>query len=694
MVDCAVLLRDASVLHPRGTKRPVISLLDKLPTILILAVLVAIFVSLRKHSPSERTKLWIFAWALIFVHFFVQIFETHTGRLENIFESIDLGALELSGVLFLVSLARSAEDYARRNILLAILVPAVAFHAAAITFGWQNHWALCAALGIFFFGMAGFALFAHEKVSRFNFILAVSLIAAGSWAEFAQWSGDPNPGVIMILTLSFAISGFLFWKRFPRYSPGVVTVTAGFLCWGAVFPAGELTAHFLPHLNINPEIWNVPKFFVAFGMILSVLEEKSLIVEESNAREHAENALLLRFSKITSRLLSGSEPAALCAEIAGAITETVSFTRAAVMLAQEDGSLLVAGSSGFAETERQALQRMAADWSLGRMGELCATGELIGNNSFRLPPACVPASDHSAHPEAIVPLVSSRGTCLGWIALSSLRNSAEPSAPEIMKVEMLAADLAVTIENARLHLQLMRTEKLAALGQLVAGVAHELNNPLTGIIGYTELLSEEVTGEGATKKVVKLGNEARRMQRIVSGLLRFARQNNSTERAADFEASLRDAIQLREFHLRKLNIEVRPEIEPSLPPLAISEDELKQILLNLLNNSCDALEESRERSIRIHAKKRGGRIVFGFDDSGPGFLDLNRAFDPFYTTKAVGKGTGLGLSICYGIIRECGGDIQLANRQPFGASVTLEVPVATARVVIPDGTQVPHSHGF
>src|SRR5487761_621081 len=127
-------------------KRTVTSLLDKLPTILILAVLVGIFVSLRKHSPSERTRLWIIAWTLIFVHFFVQIFETRTGVIEHIFESIDLGALELSGVVFLASLAKSAEDYVRRNVLLAILAPPAVFHATAVTFGWQNRWALCGAL--------------------------------------------------------------------------------------------------------------------------------------------------------------------------------------------------------------------------------------------------------------------------------------------------------------------------------------------------------------------------------------------------------------------------------------------------------------------------------------------------------------------------------------------------------------------
>ena len=113
-----------------------------------------------------------------------------------------------------------------------------------------------------------------------------------------------------------------------------------------------------------------------------------------------------------------------------------------------------------------------------------------------------------------------------------------------MKLEVLASDLAVTIENSRLHHQLVRSEKLAALGQLVAGVAHELNNPLTGIMGYADLLSEEVEGEKLTKRVQKLGSEARRMKRIVDGLLRFARQNNPATRAAEFETALHDVIQL------------------------------------------------------------------------------------------------------------------------------------------------------
>lgn len=248
----------------------------------------------------------------------------------------------------------------------------------------------------------------------------------------------------------------------------------------------------------------------------------------------------------------------------------------------------------------------------------------------------------------------------------------------MVKLEVLASDLAVTIENTRLHHQLVRAEKLAALGQLVAGVAHELNNPLTGIIGYSELLVEEVQGEKIVKRLQKLGHEAHRMKRIVDGLLRFARQNNPAARAADFQAALRDVVQLREYHLRKLGIAVESQIDPELPPIAIGEDELKQVLLNLLNNSIDAVEDSAQRSIRIRASRHQDTVVIQFEDSGPGFADLNRAFDPFFTTKPVGKGTGLGLSICYGIAQECGGEIVLSNQQPYGARVVLELPVAVS----------------
>ena len=662
------------------------SLLDKLPTILVLFVLVGIFLSLRKHAPSTRIRLWTYAWALIFLHFFIQAFETHTGTPENILESIDIGALELSGVVFVVSMTQAVENRKNRLTMLAVLAVPTAFHAVAAVFDWHIYGLMALALATIFFGGAAFALRSFPHTKPYAIGIAIILAVVGIWTIQSQLSGSADPGINAILTLTFGLCGILYWKRFPRPSPGVITVTGGFLAWGAVFPTGALVAHYAPKLQVNPELWNVPKFFVAFGMILALIEDKSGVIERANERERAANRLLLQLSQITSRLLAGSDPADLCGEITAAVTGATSFPRAALFLARDDRSLRLGGCTGFSPAQQSAFEERSKAWTIEKVKELCKQGTQLGNNSFLIRSADGGTGSLSgAEHEVLVPLVSWRGSHLGCLCLSAAPttdDNASNETAEIMKLEVLASDLAVTIENSRLHHQLVRSEKLAALGQLVAGVAHELNNPLTGIMGYADLLSEEVEGQKAAKRVEKLGAEARRMKRIVDGLLRFARQTNPAARAADFEAALHDVIQLREFHIRKLGIRMDLHIEPDLPRISIGEDELKQVLLNILNNAIDAVEESAQRSISITATRQGDRVFIRFEDSGPGFNDLNRAFDPFFTTKPVGKGTGLGLSICYGIIQEAGGEIVLSNKQPFGASISLEFPATVAEPAV------------
>jgi signal transduction histidine kinase len=666
------------------------SLLDKLPTILVLFVLVGIFLSLRKHAPSARIRLWTYAWALIFLHFFIQAFETHTGTLENILESIDIGSLELSGVVFVVSMTLAVEDRKKRLMMLAVLAVPTAFHAVAAVFDWHVYGLMTLALGTIFLGGAAFALRNFPNTKPYAMGIAIILAITGIWTMHDQLLGSADLGINAILTLTFGLCGILYWKRFPRPSPGVISVTGGFVAWGAVFPAGALLAHYAPKLQVNPELWNVPKFFVAFGMILALIEDKSGVIERSNERERAANRLLLQLSQITSRLLAGSDPADLCGEITAAVTGATSFPRAALFLARDDRSLRLGGCTGFSPAEKLRFEERSKAWTIEKVKDLCKQGTQLGNNSFLIRSSQDDADFRSAgaaaaEHEVLVPLVSWRGSHLGCLCLSAAQTTEESAVnetAEIMKLEVLASDLAVTIENSRLHHQLVRSEKLAALGQLVAGVSPELNNPLTGIMGYADLLSEEVEGQKAAKRVEKLGAEARRMKRIVDGLLRFARQNNPAARAADFETALHDVIQLREFHIRKLGIQMDVHVAPDLPRIAIGEDELKQVLLNILNNAIDAVEESAQRSISISATRQGDRVFIRFDDSGPGFSDLNRGFDPFFTTKPVGKGTGLGLSICYGIIQEAGGEIVLSNKQPFGASISLEFPATVVEPAV------------
>ena len=673
-------------------------ILDKLPSILVLAVLVGIFVSIRKHSPSPRIHLWIVAWTLVLIHFFVEVFEGHTGLLEGIIESIDVGALEIAGVLFAVSMSTIAEDRRLRRLLTFLIAVPVAFHAVGSTLEWHANGILAADLALIFFVAITFQLFVYRRTSLFHVCISLVLAAAGIWSVAAQFRGDSDPAVTCILALGYGVAGVLYWQRRPRPSAGAIAIIGGFLSWGAVFPIGMLVDHFYPHLTVNSEIWNVPKFFVAFGMILSLLEEKSRINEENMAREHAENAMLERFSHATSRLLTAHNPLDVCAEIAEAIHGTSSFRLVAIFVPDHGASVGLAASSGFTPSEAAALARQATQWTARQFLEFCGSGSALGHNSFRVPPtgllparampslaspeAVAPA--HAAEvpmpemrmTEVIVPLAPSRGAAMGWILLSAPEAAFEGSSSEITKVEMLAADLAVSLENSRLHHQLVHSEKLAALGQLVAGLAHEMNNPLAAVIGYNELLIDEAETESFRARLRKLGSEARRIKRITEGLLRFACQNNSASHASNFEAAFRDAVMLREHDLRTRGIEIQTEIAPSFPALAIREDDLKQVLLNLLNNSVDAVQDRCEKIIHIRAALHDGKAGIQIEDSGPGFADLNRAFDPFYTTKPVGRGTGLGLSICYGIVKECGGRIQISNKEPCGAIVSIELPVA------------------
>ncbi|HLW52615.1 MAG TPA: ATP-binding protein, partial [Candidatus Angelobacter sp.] len=396
---------------------------------------------------------------------------------------------------------------------------------------------------------------------------------------------------------------------------------------------------------------------------------------------------------ITSRMLTGVEIYSLCQEIATSITETSTFRRVVIILSNEARGLSLAGFAGFDPEQVQQLEHKCAHaWKLDYVSEVCRQAARLGQNSFLVQAAIadqygpIPSKeqfDPNPYWEngnvVIAPLRSSRGGYVGALALDDPRDVTCVTAEEMSKIELLAGDLAVTVDNATLQRQLVRSEKLAAIGQLVAGVAHELNNPLASIVGYSELLTDDITNGAPRQKLDKMIREAQRMRRIIENLLRFARQNNLEKKSANLHALLHEVLALREYHIRASKVDVNVHVEPDLPHVALDEDQFKQILLNLLNNSIDALEGLRKKKIEIRAVRRDERVVIWFDDNGPGFTEVNRVFDPFYTTKPVGKGTGLGLSICYGIVKEHGGEIQAANRDPGGARITMELPLHGGR---------------
>jgi signal transduction histidine kinase len=237
----------------------------------------------------------------------------------------------------------------------------------------------------------------------------------------------------------------------------------------------------------------------------------------------------------------------------------------------------------------------------------------------------------------------------------------------------------------RLQTQFVQSEKLASIGQLVGGAAHEINNPLTAILGYSELLADDPSaGEKTRSLAEKIREQARRTKTLVNNLLSFARQAPSEQRALlDINAVVNTSVQFRRFDLRGKNIRIDVQNSVALPEIRGDMNQLLQVFSNIINNAVDAMQETGGGTLTVRTLLERGDVVVLFSDTGPGMRDPHLVFDPFYTTKPVGKGTGLGLSICYGLVQDQGGQISCHNRPEGGATFRVELPPVPAAFAFP-----------
>ena len=238
-----------------------------------------------------------------------------------------------------------------------------------------------------------------------------------------------------------------------------------------------------------------------------------------------------------------------------------------------------------------------------------------------------------------------------------------PMRDEQGTVTSIVAVLTDITDSAVLRDKLVHTEKMAAVGQLVSGVAHEVNNPLTAILGFADLLMENPElPETARKDLRVILQEAQRTKQIVQNLLSFARQMPPQRTAVQLNSILRRTMQLRSYDFASHGVEVVEHLDEELPEVMGDAHQLQQVFLNILNNAHDAVHDvGRPACIKIMSTKAGDMVEVSFRDNGNGISHPDKIFDPFFTTKEVGKGTGLGLSICYGIVKEHGGEILCHN---------------------------------
>jgi len=233
-------------------------------------------------------------------------------------------------------------------------------------------------------------------------------------------------------------------------------------------------------------------------------------------------------------------------------------------------------------------------------------------------------------------------------------------------------------EQKRQSERLMMTDRLASIGELAAGAAHELNNPLTSIIGFCELLMEKDAPDYIRKDLAMIRSEAQRAANVTSNLLTFARKHRPVKQLTRINDVIEEVLKLRAYAHKSNCIEVERDLASDLPEIPLDHFQMQQVIINIVINAEYFMTQAHKKgTLTVSTKRQNSSILVSFSDDGPGIAaeNLGRIFDPFFTTKEAGKGTGLGLSICHGTVAEHGGQIYATSQPGKGATIFIELPI-------------------
>ncbi|MBI4188596.1 MAG: PAS domain-containing protein, partial [Chloroflexi bacterium] len=304
--------------------------------------------------------------------------------------------------------------------------------------------------------------------------------------------------------------------------------------------------------------------------------------------------------------------------------------------------------------------------------------EIIGRHCYELIHGEKEASQYCSHKEALITRKPSYkefyNPHLG-IYMEVVCSPIFNEKGEITTTVHIGRDIT---ERKRMEAQMMVTDRLASIGELASGVAHELNNPLTGIIGFSELLLDKEVPADIREDLMVINREAKRTAQVVRNLLIFARKHPEEKQDVNINSAINIVLELRTYEQKVNNIQVITRFAADLPQITADSFQLQQVFLNIITNAEYFMIGAHQGGmLTITTKQVGDFLRISFADDGPGIApeNLGHLFDPFFTTKEVGKGTGLGLSICHGTITKYGGRIYAESELGKGATFIVELPI-------------------
>ena len=724
----------------------------------VMSILVTLFTWIYVRDRQQRVGLWMLGWIAILIHFAAALLASFSLIGPNLRDFVRVGTLEVAGVSFLLSVSQ-AYATTRRRILyfLMVGVPSViylAFRIWAPQYRWVFPTLLVASVGAVLANA-----WQHYRPRNFHFYLFLAMPAVyAGWAA-SRAASHPIIGLLFYLSNFFILAGLLYRQHYRRISPGVITTSIAFVAWGLVFPLGYILSTYQIGPPTNSVIWDLPKYFVALGMILTLFENETVLATTA-AQQYRSlfemNLAAVYLSTMDGELLdcnnafvnmygytskqdvlsrpasalyrdpADREPFLHLLEDQGRIVNYECQQR------RKDGSLfwILEGAAILTDANgREIIEGTAIDITERKQAEIALrqSEERFATIFRHSPIGCGIVSVDGVFLNANQALekllgrpadqiIGKTGLELGlWKSQQERerfyqRLKAEGSIKN-MEIEFNDADgnkrfglyfgtlvhigdrdcifgmqLDCT-EQRELEAKFLQAQKMEAVGRLAGGVAHDFNNLLGVIGGYAELLQACLARDEKLRNYcTKILDTTQRAGSLTSQLLTFSRKEMMHPVALKPNQAIRDLAGILPRLIGE-DIEITLELNGN-GTIVMDKTHFEQIIFNIVVNARDAMPAggqltiATEDDIRPVASPGAAavrNVVIRISDTGIGMDESTRtrAFEPFFTTKDTGQGTGLGLATVYGIVQQCGGEINIDSQPGAGTAISIVLPATT-----------------